>query len=145
MWRMCRGRHLADAPTVPNEDPTALRRAKIYHQLCPSTHYISDSHAASAVWERAAALIPNLQGAAAARIELLHRELGTLRNALEAARIGGLGQTMANMNAQICDAVVGVYESCDDFEVDILSLVQRRRVTDSQWCTYQSGGRYPRR
>jgi hypothetical protein len=140
MWRMCRGRHLADVPMVPNEDPTALRRAKIYHQLCTSTHYISDLHAASAAWERAAALIPNLQGAAAARMELLHGELGILRKALETARIGGQGQTMANMNARICDAVVGVYESCDDFEADIRSLAQRGRVTDSLWSTYQSGG-----
>lgn len=79
-------------------------------------------------------------GAAAARMELLHGELGILRKALETARIGGQGQTMANMNARICDAVVGVYESCDDFEADIRSLAQRGRVTDSLWSTYQSGG-----
>ena len=140
MWRMCRGRHLADAPTVPNEDPTALRRAKIYHQLCTSTHHISDLDAVIAALDKAAALIPDLQGAAAAKMEFLHGELGLLRHTLETARIHGQAPTMADMNARICDAVVGVYESCDEVEADIRLLAKRGRATDSLWCTYQSGG-----
>ncbi|MNJ14757.1 hypothetical protein D3C77_89910 [compost metagenome] len=140
MWRMCCGRHLADAPTVPNEDPTAFRRAKIYHQLCTSTHHISDVHAAGAAWEKAAALIPDLQGEAAAKMEYLHDELGILRNALETACTGGRAPIVANVNARICDAVVGVYESSDDFAADLTSLAQGGRAADSLWCTYQSGG-----
>ncbi|WP_099431269.1 TniQ family protein [Pseudomonas mosselii] len=140
MWRTCGGRHLGDASTIPNKDATALRRAKIYHQLCASTHHISDVDAVSAALDCAAALTSSLRGAAAAKIELLHSELELLRNVLETARICGQAPTMGAMNSRICDAVVGVYESCDDFDADIHALAQRGRPTDSLWCTYQSGG-----
>lgn len=139
MWRMCRGRHLAEASSVPNEDPTAFRRARIYHQLCTSAHHISDEHAVGVTREKAALLIPDLQAEAAAKMQSLYDELGMLRNVLESARIRR-APIMANVNARISHALVGVYENCDDFAKDLSSLAEGGRSADSLWCTYQSGG-----
>ena len=140
MWRTCRGRHLGDAPAVPNEDATAFRRAKIYHHLCNSTLHISDELAAGVAREKAASLIPRLYGDAATKMQSFFDELGLVHSVLVSARISRKAPLMASVNARISDALVGVYESCHDYEKELNSLADGGRPVHSLTSTYRSGG-----
>ncbi|WP_454869808.1 TniQ family protein [Pseudomonas putida] len=140
MWRMCSGRHLAEAPLVPNDDPKAFRRGRIYHQLCTSTHHISDVHAVATARRKAAELSRVLKGETAAKIERLYDDLGILRNELAAASNSGRAPITSNINSRICEAVVSVYEHSDDFVEDLASMVQGGATVESLWCTHLVDG-----
>lgn len=137
---MCCGRHLGEALAVTNEDPKALRRAKICRLLCTSARHISDEHAAEMARDRAASLIPGLHGEEAAKMDSLFIQLGMLRDALESARLSSQAPIAGGENARISEAFVSVYESCDDFAEHLKSLAERGRPTDSLWNTYHAGG-----
>lgn len=139
MWRKCRGQHLADARPLVNEDPLALRRAKVYHRLCTSRHHISDELAVRVLRDKAVSIIALQEGDAAIQMQSLAETLSGVAESLERARLES-SAAAGSVTVQIVDALVAVYESYDDFDSDLRLRAGDARTTESLWSTYQAGG-----
>ena len=140
MWRKCRGRHLAEAHPVANNNHSALRRARIYHRLCTSKHYISDELAVLVARDKAASLIECLEGHARTRMKARLRELRWLAEGFEYARSKNCAPTIYGINLRLRYALVEIYEIRDDFEHDLNMIQGADRSVDSLWSTYHAGG-----
>ncbi|MEG5264901.1 TniQ family protein [Pseudomonas sp. JDS28PS106] len=140
MWRKCRGRHLAEACSVPNEDLLALRRAKVYQRLCTSPHHIPDEQAVSVLRRKASSAALLYEGDAKSLIESQAESLSTLAQILESERLIRQARIVRTAATVIIDAITTLYESYDDFAQDLKSLVGEGRPTNALWNTYQAGG-----
>ncbi|UMY61681.1 TniQ family protein [Pseudomonas sp. LS.1a] len=137
MWRTCGGRHLAEAEVVANHDPLALKRAEVYQRLCRSPHIISGLHAAKVLLDKATALSPQLNGEERSKMQAIASTMSDLVQRFADVPSPSLESRAGTITAVFIHAVVALYDSYDDFERELMSLVGSTRCTDSLWSSYR--------
>ena len=140
IWRGCKGRQLSEAPSTPNSDALALRRAVTFHRLCSTQKIISYRAAACALHDKAESVLPTMTGDVALQILELRKKLGHVLQPREGSPTAISPEIASSEIGEILDAIILVYESCDDFLVDAASYDHQVRTVDSLWNTYQAVG-----
>lgn len=140
LWRKCDGRHLVDAPSIPNDDPFALKRAIAFHGICSSLHHIPDEVVLRTLRDKAASLIPILSGDFAAKMESEFHWLDVQLEIVDMRRLNKIVIPNPSYHLRIIDAIATVYERFGDFLMDLRSQEFDVRPIDSLWATYQMGG-----
>jgi len=141
MWRTCDGRHLAEAEAIANHDPLALKRAEVCQRLCTSPVIISGAHAAWVLLNKAAALNDQVRGEASAEILSISARIGQAAARFAGAPSPSSSRVIETTTAAFIDALALLYDSYDDFEKELLSLMGTVRRTDSLWSCYMEADR----
>lgn len=140
MWRGCKGRQLCEAPSTPNSDALALRRAVTFHRLCSTQKVISYQAAARALHDKAETVLPTMTGDVALQILELRKKMGRVIQPPEGSPTALSPDIALWEFGGVLEAIILVYESCDDFLVDAASYDHQMRTVDSLWNTYQAAG-----
>jgi hypothetical protein len=140
MWQKCDGRHLAEAPSLRNENLPELKRAITLHGLCSSSHHICDEVALRVLQEKAASLILSVSIVRAVEMESELQRIDGYLKMLTKSRLNNNANRVSYLNLWIIDAITTVYERFDDFLIDLRSRQADARPIDSLWATYQAGG-----
>jgi hypothetical protein len=140
MWRKCDGKHLAEAPSLRNENLSELKRAITLHGLCSSSHHICDEVALCVLLEKAASLISIMPTARAAEMESELQRIDSYLKMLTKSRLNNNANRIGYLNLWIIDAVATLYERFDDFLMELRLRQADARPIDSLWATYQAGG-----
>ncbi|WP_411381758.1 TniQ family protein [Pseudomonas sp. MPB26] len=144
MWRGCKGRQLCEAPSTPNLDALALRRAVTFHRLCSTQKVISYLAAARALHDKAETVLPTMTGDVALQVLELRKKMGRILQPPEGSPTVRSPYIDSREIWGILEAIILVYESCDDFLVNAASYDRQMRTVDSLWNTYQAEERlYP--
>ncbi|WP_434119934.1 TniQ family protein [Pseudomonas fortuita] len=139
MWTGCRGRHLREAISVPNEDHHALKRAKVFQSVCSSPYYIPYEGTIRALYAKAEFLLSCSTGERAAELQILSRRLGARLERIERHEPND-ALRFEQLRYLLIDIIATVYESETDFLVDASLDEQRPRSISTLWSTYQAGG-----
>lgn len=140
MWQKCNGRSLADTPSTPNYDLTALQQAIVLHGICSSRHHISDMAALRVLRDKAASLIPTLTEDLATKMQSKLRNLDSSLGLLTWYRSNNIANQMEYYNRNIINSISTIYERFEDFLMDLRSQEFDIRPVDLLWATYQAGG-----
>lgn len=140
MWRKCNGKHLAEAPSLRNEDLPKLKRAIILHGLYSYSYHICDEVALRVLQNKAASLISIMPQAHAAEMESVLQSIVDYLEMLTKMRSNNNANRIDWLKRWIIDAIATVYEHFEDFLIDLRSVQGDALPIDSLWATYQAGG-----